>query len=177
MGEIDLITGPMFSGKSTELLRRLRRYSIASKKCCLLKYEEDLRYSSDSVCTHDNDEYVADMSATLIGDVMDSLKEFDVVAIDEGQFFKDIVPSCDSLANEGKIVIVAMLNSTFQRKPFESTIGIDAIAESTTKLKAVCVFCHKDAAFTKRRVEDTEEIVIGGSDKYVATCRTCHATK
>ena len=103
---------------------------------------------------------------------------FDVVGIDEGQFFPDVVERCERWAATGKTVIVAALDSTFQRKPFNDILGLVPLAENVTKLSAVCAHCRGDASFTKRlRAGDEEqrgELRIGGADMYVATCRACH---
>lgn len=99
--------------------------------------------------------------------------EFDVIGIDEGQFFPDIVPFCEDMANGGKVVIVAALDGTFQRKGFGSILELVPLAESVTKLTAVCMMCYADGSFSKRIGSETAVEVIGGADKYVAVCRAC----
>merc|ERR1711879_726297 len=99
-----------------------------------------------------------------------------VIGIDEGQFFSDLFPFCEKWADEGKIVIVAALDGTFQRKAFGTVLNLIPIAEKVTKLSAVCMLrCSRDASFTYRMPTETEVEVIGGADKYVAVCRGCYA--
>jgi len=97
----------------------------------------------------------------------------DVIGIDEGQFFPDLVEVCEKLAAAGKTVLVASLDGTFQRKPFGRTLELIPMAESVTKLQAVCMICFRDAAFSRRLGDETAIEVIGGADKYVAVCREC----
>jgi hypothetical protein len=102
---------------------------------------------------------------------------YDCIGIDEGQFFPDIVPFCEKMANIGKTVIVAALDGTFQRKPFGSVLDLIPLAESVTKLSAVCMLCYNDASFTERLGDELAVEVIGGSDKYLAVCRQCYFSK
>lgn len=97
----------------------------------------------------------------------------DVIGIDEGSFFPDIVPFCEEQANLGRVVIVASLDGTFQRKEFGSILGLVPLAEEVTKLTAVCTVCGAPAAFSRRIGSETAVEVIGGADKYIAACRTC----
>lgn len=175
-GEIQLILGPMFSGKTTELFRRVKRYTIAEKSCLVVKYHRDTRYSADAASTHDKQTYEA-VSAEKLWDVSYSLSDYDVIGIDEGQFFPDLLEFCEFAANEGKIVIVAALDGTFQRKAFGPVLDLVPLAESVTKLTAVCMVCFQDAHFTKRIGSETEIEVIGGADKYIAVCRKCFHSK
>ena len=172
-GYIQLIMGPMFSGKTTELLRRVKRYSIATYKCCLVKYENDDRYDKDGIATHDN-ELANAYACSSLSEVIDKITQHQVIGIDEGQFLPDLVECCEKLANEGKIVIVAALDGTFQRKPFGSILDLIPMAETVIKLKAVCMKCYADAAFTKRTVDSEKVELIGGADKYMAVCRSCY---
>jgi thymidine kinase len=170
-GWIELILGPMFSGKTTELMRRIRRLKVARKRCLIIKYHKDIRYSLEKACTHDGAEIDA-VSANNLSEI--ETEDYDVIGIDEGQFFKDIVPFCDKQANIGKIVIVSALDGTFQRKPFGFILELIPMAERVTKLTAVCVRCGFEAAFSKRLGNETEVEVIGGSEKYEARCRKCY---
>lgn len=107
---------------------------------------------------------------------MDQLEEalrYDVVGVDEGQFFPDVVEFCEKLANEGKIVVVSALDGTFQRKPFGSVLQLIPMAEEVHKLTAVCKGCFRDAAFTRRIGSETQVEVIGGAEMYVPVCREC----
>ena len=171
-GRIEVIVGPMFSGKSTELLRRLRRYKVARAECLLLKFAGDGRYSETEVVTHDATGMPAQNCARL-ADAAAAMDGADVVGIDEGQFFDDLLPTCERLANAGKVVIVAALDGTFQRKPFEQVVELCPLAERVDKLSAVCVHCTRPAAFSKRIVAGDAVVDIGGADKYEAVCRRC----
>ena len=101
------------------------------------------------------------------------MENYDVVGIDEGQFFEDIIEFCEEAANSGKIVVVAALDGTFERKPFGNIINLIPLAEMVTKLSAVCVYCTREAAFTKRVVENKEVQLIGGAEMYKPVCRVC----
>ena len=171
-GQIQVILGPMFSGKSTELMRRIRRYQVAKQECLVIKYAKDTRYSVENLSTHDQQSIPA-IKATKLKNIS-SVYQFSVIGVDEGQFFDDIVEFCEALANQGKIVIVAALDGTFERKPFGSILNLIPFAENVVKLSAVCNSCFREAAFTKRISEEKEVEVIGGSDKYLAVCRRCY---
>lgn len=181
----------MFSGKSTELARRIRRHKVANKQCIVVKYAGDTRYEDEPgradagtadaanlrgcVITHDRQALVA-YPARALKDVDNVVHAFDVVGIDEGQFFGDLAECCERWASMGKTVIVAALDATFQRKPFNDVLSLVPIAEDVTKLNAVCNACGCDAAFTKRVGSNDETTVelIGGEGMYAATCRACH---
>ncbi|KAG7491193.1 hypothetical protein MATL_G00000370 [Megalops atlanticus] len=172
-GQIQVIFGPMFSGKSTELMRRVRRFQIAQYNCLVIKYAKDTRYSDTGMATHDKYTMEA-VSANRLRDVRKLALDASVIGIDEGQFFPDTVEFCEEMANRGKTVIVAALDGTFQRKPFGNILSLVPLAESVVKLNAVCMQCFKEAAYTKRLGEETEVEVIGGADKYHAVCRACY---
>lgn len=172
-GQIQVIFGPMFSGKSTELMRRVRRFQIAQYKCLVIKYAKDTRYSEKGMATHDKNTMEA-IPANVLSDVHSHALEASVIGIDEGQFFPDTVEFCEEMANLGKTVIVAALDGTFQRKAFGSILNLVPLAESVVKLNAVCMQCFKEAAYTKRLGVEKEVEVIGGSDMYQAVCRRCY---
>lgn len=171
-GHIEVILGPMFSGKTTELIRRIRRYTIAKKRCLQIKYKADTRYSEECASTHDK-QMIAAKSCTYLKEAENLLENYDVIGIDEGQFFQDVVSFAEEAANKGKIVIVSALDGTFKREAFGSILDLIPIAEKVTKLNAVCMLCCQEASFTKRLSEETAIEVIGGSDKYIAVCRSC----
>ncbi|KAL9642486.1 hypothetical protein ABK040_011053 [Willaertia magna] len=175
-GHIQLILGNMFAGKTSELLRRLRRYQIAQKECILIKYIKDDRYSKDNVSTHDLVQEQAIPTDNLFK-ISNKIQNYDVIGIDEGQFFPDLIEFCEAAANGGKIVIVSALDGTFQRKPFGDVLQLIPLAESIVKLKAVCMVCGNEAAFSKRLTDEQQTEVIGGSDKYIAVCRKCYMTR
>ncbi|XP_061088707.1 thymidine kinase, cytosolic isoform X2 [Conger conger] len=172
-GQIQVIFGPMFSGKSTELMRRVRRFQVAQYKCLVIKYAKDTRYSNCDMATHDKYTMAA-VSADRLGDIYTHALGAAVIGIDEGQFFPDTVEFCEDMANRGKTVIVAALDGTFQRKPFGNILSLVPLAESVVKLNAVCMHCYREAAYTKRLGAETEVEVIGGADMYQAACRSCH---
>uniref|UniRef100_A0A1A7WCU0 Thymidine kinase n=1 Tax=Iconisemion striatum TaxID=60296 RepID=A0A1A7WCU0_9TELE len=172
-GQIQIIFGPMFSGKSTELMRRVRRFQVAQYKCLVVKYARDTRYSDTGMATHDKNTMEA-VPANCLGDVRSVALQACVIGIDEGQFFPDTVEFCEEMANLGKTIIVAALDGTFQRKPFGNILNLVPLAESVVKLHAVCMQCYKDAAYTKRIGAEKEVEVIGGADKYQAVCRKCY---
>ena len=105
--------------------------------------------------------------------LLDKMEDYDVVGIDEGQFFPDVVEFCDRAANLGKIVVVAALDGTFERKPFGNIVSLIPLAEKVSKLSAVCVYCTNEAAFTRRVVASKQIQLIGGADMYKPVCRGC----
>jgi thymidine kinase len=176
IGWIELILGPMFSGKTTELMRRLLRYKLAKMSNVVIKYSKDTRYTTETkLATHDN--YTCDalsVSSLAEAETMVNMSEYRVIGIDEFQFLPDVVEFADKMANSGKIVIAAGLDSTFQRKPFGNALGLMAISEFVTKLSGVCTVCYKEAAFSRRLGSETAVEVIGGADKYEVVCRKCY---
>ena len=130
------------------------------------------RYSVDDLSTHDK-QMIPAVNANNLKDVHNT-GSFSVIGVDEGQFFSDVVEFCEAMANRGKIIIVAALDGTFERKPFRSILDLVPLAESVVKLTAVCNICHREAAFTKRIGNETEVEIIGGTDKYMAVCRRCY---
>ena len=180
-GSITGIFGPMFSGKSTELLRLIRNGEIAKKKSILVKYAGDTRYCSDEICTHDKIKRFSYTSVRLYDTYNEHKTEFDEsdqIGIDEGQFFPDLVEFAEEMANNGKRVIIAMLDGNFARKEFQinKIQNLIAICDDFRKLRATCNFCGKEesASFSKRIVDSTEQELIGGDDMYHAACRSCY---
>eukprot|EP00761_Pharyngomonas_kirbyi_P013555 gb/GECH01013584.1/.p1 GENE.gb/GECH01013584.1/~~gb/GECH01013584.1/.p1 ORF type:complete len:220 (+),score=44.22 gb/GECH01013584.1/:1-660(+) len=171
-GHIQLIIGPMFAGKTTELIRRIKRYTIAQKKCLLIKYRKDTRYSDDCMATHDRQQVMA-LPCDQLSETEEIMNKYDVIGIDEGQFFPDVVDFAEKAANAGKVVIVSALSGTFQRRPFGKVLEVIPLAEQITRLTAVCMICHRDASFTRRLIASDDVEVIGGADKYIAVCREC----
>ncbi|RZF40272.1 hypothetical protein LSTR_LSTR015115 [Laodelphax striatellus] len=171
-GQIQVIFGPMFSGKSTELIRRMKRYRNANYRCLMIRYAKDMRYSEDSVSTHDGQQVKAMLATEL--SKFNSWSAVDVIGIDEGQFFPDVVEFSEKAANLGKIVLVAALDGTYQRTGFSNILTLVPLAEKVDKLTAVCMSCFKDAAFTRRIGCEKEVELIGGAEKYMAVCRDCY---
>ncbi|XP_071813564.1 thymidine kinase, cytosolic-like [Apostichopus japonicus] len=172
-GQVQVIFGPMFSGKTTELVRRIKRYQIANYRCLLIKYANDVRYDQAAVATHDRQTCNA-ASAMRLHDLAERAMGNEVIGIDEGQFFPDCVDFAEELADQGKIVIVAALDGTFQRVGFGNILNLVPLAESVVKLNAVCMTCYGEASYTKRLGYEKELEVIGGADKYMAACRKCY---
>ncbi|KAL1453078.1 hypothetical protein WDU94_007253 [Cyamophila willieti] len=172
-GKIQLILGPMFSGKTTELIRRVRRYEYANYRCMIVRYEKDVRYDDEQLSTHDRQKIKA-ISAVELTPLVPTTSDIDVIAIDEGQFFPDIVSFAEAMANSRKIVLISALDGTFERKGFANILNLIPLAESVEKINAVCMSCFRDAAFTKRIGQEKEVELIGGSEKYMSVCRECH---
>jgi thymidine kinase len=173
-GWIEVITGSMFSGKSEELIRRLRRAQIARQKVQTFKPLLDNRFSEDHIVSH-SDMRIASVnvkdSAELLARVN---RDTEVVGIDEGQFFDTQLPAaCNALAAEGKRVIVAGLDQDYLGRPFEPMPQLLAIAEYITKTLAICVVCGGPANHTQRLVASSDRVLVGASGLYEARCRHC----
>lgn len=165
---VELIIGPMFSGKSSELLRRLTRYKIAGKSTILLRPKRDTR----GFLTHDKkDNSIIEIFVENISDFKD-VYDYDVIGVDEGQFFNDL-KVVDILADMGLTVIVSALNGTSERTPFKSLQDIIPLADTITKLSAVCTNCGEDAQFSFYKVGNKENDIEIGEDEYTALCRKC----
>jgi thymidine kinase len=170
MGKLNIILGPMFSGKSTMLLNRYRRYKIAGKKCLLVKYAKDNRYSDKEFVTHDNIRYEA-ISCNELNELKDIIEEYEVICIDEIQFYIDGAHYADLWANNGKIVETCGLNGDYLREPFKQISLIIPRVDNITFITAVCQETGDDAVFTKRLTkEDTQEL-IGSTENYKAVSR------
>lgn len=172
-GWIEVICGSMFSGKTEELIRRLRRASIARQKVAIFKPKIDVRYSEDHLVSHSELKIPSRMVENA-WDILEQSLESQVVGIDEGQFFdEDLVAVCQKLANMGKRVIVAGLDQDYRGVPFEPIPQLLAVAEYITKTHAICVICGNPANYTFRTAESKERVVVGASDIYEARCRNC----
>ena len=173
-GKIELILGPMFSGKSTRLIELMRKYVYKAKKTIMIKYFADQRYSDKSeVVTHDLIKYDS-INCKILRDSFDKIKQYDVIGIDEGQFFADLVEVCEELALMGKIVLIAALNGDFRMEPFPVIQRIIPKSDKIKLLKAYCFNCHKDARFSLRIVQSNETVLIGAGEAYKPACRECH---
>ncbi|MGH9816981.1 MAG: thymidine kinase [Candidatus Acidiferrales bacterium] len=174
MGWIEVIVGPMFSGKSEELIRRLRRAEFARQRVQIFKPVIDQRYSNSDIVSHSGLEIRSDC-VRAASDVMEKVEpRTEVVGIDEAQFLGEgIVEACEKLADMGKRVIVAGLDTDFLGRPFEPMPRLLAVAEEITKLLAICVRCGNPAVHTQRLVASEELIVVGASGMYEARCRRC----
>jgi len=173
-GWIEVIVGSMFSGKSEELIRRLRRAQIARQKVQIFKPAVDTRHSRDHIVSHSEMRIASRMVATSqdLSHAVDP--DTEVVGIDEGQFFDADLPSiCDQLANRGVRVIVAGLDQDYLGKPFEPMPQLLAIAEYITKTHAICMVCGNPASHTQRLVPSGDRVLLGATGLYEARCRAC----
>jgi len=173
-GWIEVIAGSMFSGKSEELIRRLRRAEIARQKVQVFKPALDSRYSAADVVSH-SDQRMRSERITRASDILERvLPETQVVGIDEAQFLDlELVDVCERLANSGRRVIVAGLDQDYRGQPFEPVPQLLAVAEYITKTRAICVACGQPALRSQRLSASTERVVVGAGDAYEPRCRAC----
>jgi len=172
-GWIEVVCGSMFSGKTEELIRRLKRASIARQNVMIFKPQTDKRYDETKVVSHD-DNRIPSTPVAKANDILKLIEEVDVVGIDEAQFFSDeLVDVCEQLANKGIRVIIAGLDLDFLGKPFGPIPKLLAVAEYITKVHAICISCGDLAHNSFRTVKDESLIVIGEKDAYVPLCRDC----
>ena len=173
-GWIEVIAGSMFSGKTEELIRRLRRAQIARQRVQIFKPRIDNRYGDDHITSH-SDMRLASDNVTASRELLDQVNaDTQVVGIDEGQFFDAELPAvCNTLADQGKRVIVAGLDQDYLGKPFEPMPQLLAIAEYITKTLAICVVCGAPANHTQRLVASSERVLVGATGSYEARCRGC----
>jgi len=173
-GWIEVICGPMFSGKSEELIRRLRRAEIARQRVQIFKHAIDARYDTSSIVSH-NQQSLPSICLSASTDILDRVEDkTEVVAIDEGQFFdENLADVCGRLANLGKRVIVAGLDQDYRARPFGPMPKLLATAEYVTKQLAICMQCGDPANFTQRLTASRDQIVVGAQGTYEARCRHC----
>jgi thymidine kinase len=172
-GWIEVITGPMFSGKTEELIRRLKRATIALKKVAIFKPSIDKRYSRENIVSHDSNQITSIMVDRAI-EILEYYDDAEVIGIDEVQFFNEaIVDVVQFLALKGKRVIIAGLDMDSSGKPFGPMPALLTISEYITKLHAICVDCGSLASFSFRLVANEDLVVIGARDKYKPLCRRC----
>ncbi len=172
-GWIEVICGPMFSGKTEELIRRLRRAGIARQKVAIFKPKLDNRYSEDRLMSH-SAVSLASVTVTNAQEILDLVGEAQVLGIDEAQFLGlDLVRVCRQLADQGKRVIVAGLDQDYRAEPFEPIPQLLAEAEYITKTLAICVKCGAPASRTQRLSAESTRVVVGAQDHYEARCRSC----
>ena len=173
-GWVEVITGSMFSGKSEELIRRVRRAQIARQRVQIFKPRIDDRFATDQIVSHSD----MKMPALVVASAREILAQVEdrteVVGIDEGQFFDAELPAVvNTLADQGKRVIVAGLDQDYLGKPFEPMPQLLAIAEYITKTLAICVICGDPANHTQRLVANSDRVLVGASGLYEARCRHC----
>ena len=172
-GWIEVICGSMFSGKTEELIRRLNRALLAKQKVEIFKPSVDTRYDESDVVSH-NDNKIRSTPVSFANDIPLLAGESDVVGIDEAQFFDDQLPNvCETLANQGKRVIVAGLDMDFEGQPFGPMPDIMASAEFVTKVHAICMKCGAVASYSFRLSENKSRVMLGEKSTYEARCRKC----
>ena len=176
-GRIELIVGPMFSGKSEELIRRLKRARIARQRVACYKPDIDLRYHRTAIASHSSHTHdactVTNIEA-LKAALLPGIHDIDVIGIDEAQFFDDtIIPLTVELVHLGKRILIAGLDTTFSAEPFGPIPALMAISDEVTKLSAVCMVCGAPAIHTQRLGQSQELVLVGAAGFYEARCRAC----
>jgi len=173
-GRIEVVCGSMFSGKTEELIRRLRRAQFAKQRVEIFKPSIDTRYSDEEVVSHDHNAILStpiDSSASIL--LLSS--DIDVVGIDEAQFFDEgLVSVCNELANRGVRVIVAGLDMDYKGVPFGPIPALCAIADDVTKVHAICVRCGSLAYLSHRTVQNDKRVLLGETQEYEPLCRDCY---
>lgn len=174
---VELIIGPMFSGKSTMLLTFEKKFEVSKKKYICINHSFDKRYSDQGkISTHDgkvsSGNHISVSKLKNINSI--DLIEYDAFIIDEVQFFEDVDDFVDFWSSKGKIIICAGLNSDYKMKPFEPINSLISKADNIRHLKAICTDCGKDAPFTQRCIKSEEQTLVGSSDIYLPKCRGCH---
>lgn len=172
-GQIEVICGSMFSGKTEELIRRLNRAKIARQKVEIFKPSVDKRYHEEDVVSH-NENSIRSTPVNFAEDILLLSGNCDVVGIDEVQFFDErIVSVAQKLANQGRRVILAGLDMDFEGNPFEPMPKLMAVAEYVSKVHAICMKCGDLAAFSFRLSDSKQKVMLGEKDSYEARCRKC----
>ena len=180
MGKIELIIGCMFSGKSSELIRRVRRYESISTNILSINFDGDTRYDDNlnNIITHDQVKHTAISVNKLIPLMLtEEYKNASIIAINEGQFFSDLSDFCITSADfDNKTIIIAGLIGDYKREPFEQISKLIPHADEILKLSAMCKSCNNGtlATFTKKKTDSTQLIEIGGDDIYEPVCRDCY---
>lgn len=172
-GSLEVICGSMFSGKTEELIRRLKRAKFAKQKVEIYKPKIDTRYHESEVVSHDNNS-ISSTPVDSSNNILLLANEVDVVGIDEAQFFDDgLIAVCNQLANGGVRVIVAGLDMDYKGNPFGPIPKLLSIAEHVTKVHAICVRCGNIANHSNRKTNKSTLILLGETDNYEALCRDC----
>lgn len=182
-GKIELIIGPMFAGKSNELIRRINMNERVGKKCLSIKHITDQRYDDDKnvqIVSHDGNIKSA-IACSDLNEIVkkkeELKKKFDVIAIDEGQFFPNLSSNCNELANYGFMIIISCLSGSINLSPIGDSSKIIPVADKITMLRSMCKICRKNKApFTKEIVSGTvgsSGVKVGGDDIYLPVCREC----
>lgn len=172
-GWIEVICGCMFSGKTEELIRRLRRAQIAKQHVAIFKPKIDTRFSAEHIVSH-SEQSIISHPVDDASEILPLVRDAQVIGVDEAQFFKsNLVEVCENLANQGRRVIVAGLDQDYRGRPFEPIPQLLAVAEYISKTLAICVVCGNPADRTQRKTHQADRVVIGAKDIYEARCRHC----
>lgn len=173
-GSIEVICGSMFSGKTEELMRRLRRAKIAGLRTEIFKPTIDTRYAQEDVVSHDRNS-IASTPIDTAEALLLLASDVDVIGIDEAQFFDPRLPQVvEQLADQGIRVILAGLDMDFKRQPFGPMSTLCAIADSVDKIHAICIECGSWASYSYRLVSGQEQVMLGEANEYRPLCRTCY---
>lgn len=173
-GWIEVICGSMFSGKTEELIRRLKRAQIANMTVGIFKPKLDTRYDDERVVSHD-DNYILSIPVEKSTDILDQAAPYKVIGVDEAQFFdEEIVDVCQTLAQQGKRIVVAGLDMDYKGVPFGAIPNLLAVAEYITKVHAICPHCGNLATHSYRLAKDDKRVLLGEKDAYEPRCRTCY---
>ncbi len=173
-GWIEVICGSMFSGKTEELIRRIRRAEFANQTLVMFKPEIDDRYSKKKVVSHKGTEFHAEIVKSA-AEIWEKWNKEQVVAIDEAQFFdEELIEVCNRLANNGVRVVLAGLDMDYKGIPFGPMPQLLAIAEYVTKVHAICVSCGNLAMYSHRTVREDGQVLVGAVEKYKPLCRSCY---
>lgn len=174
-GWIEVICGSMFSGKTEELIRRVKRAQFANQKVIIFKPKKDVRYDEKMVVSHDEN-VIESIPVLSSAEIIQHIAEVQVVAVDEAQFFDMDLPSvCQQLALRGTRVVIAGLDMDFRGQPFGPMPHLLSVAEYITKVHAICPHCGNLATHSYRLSLEKETVVLGEKDKYEPRCRTCYA--
>lgn len=187
VGWIEVVTGSMFSGKSEELIRRMRRAKYANQNIVVFKHASDCRYDNTKVASH-NKAFIEAIAVSTIDEMRKIIEKDDenieVIGIDEVQFFgEEVAQFCEELADSGRRVVVAGLDQDFKGEPFKPMDRLMAKAEYVDKFNAICVCCGNPASRTQRLVngepayDDDPIVMVGASESYEARCRRCHIVR
>jgi len=176
-GAVEVICGSMFSGKTEELIRRMRRAQFAKQKVEIFKPAMETRYSEESIVSHDQNE-IPCTPVEHSGNILLLSGDRDVIGIDEAQFFDDGLPMiCNQLANQGVRVIVAGLDMDYKGNPFGPMPALCAIADDVTKVHAICLECGQLAGYSHRLVQNEKLVLLGEKEEYQPLCRNCFKNK
>ena len=173
-GYLKVILGPMFSGKTTELIRIFNKYNSCDIKCCVINHISDDRYDKEKMCNH-NGVALTSFNYKTLSDCLHLVSYYDIFLINEGQFFKDLYDIVNILVNmHKKRVYVCGLDGDYKRRKFGSILDIVPLCDEVTKLKAICKRCKKNPAIFTHRLSNEQEQTVIGSDNYASLCRNCY---